>query len=825
MTTVGALFFASGATALIYQVLWLRELALLFGNGAQASATTLAAFFAGIAAGNAYWGKRSAAARHPLQSYGWLEIGVALSAVLYFGILALYGQAYGLLYSSVGEHPTLFLGIKFALAVALLFPAAFLMGGTLPMIIQHAVDRKEVLGTRGANLYALNTLGGAVGAIAAGIVLPRLLGFTTTYLLNMVITLLIGITAMTLGRQATAAYRTSTPEHRSPKGAAASPERLPVLLAALSGFTTLGLQVLWVRQFAQVVHNSVYTYSIILVVFLVALALGGALARWCARQPFQPNLFLASLLALAGSLVVTSPMMFSWLTNAGGYVGADAAFPRYILQIGLLTAAVIGPPVTVLGMVLPSLFNVVKEAHHAPGEAVARLVTANTLAAIAGSLTAGFILLGWLGLHLSLMLMGVLYLAASLALLLRSPPTSRWPWLAPAAGLALVLISTVDEPAAATTPAGNQQEVVLETWEGPDATVAVVSQGGFLRTKMNNWYTLGSTGDVLTQQVQTHLPMLLHPNPSRVFYLGMGTGITAGTALDYPVNRVLVAEIAPSVIRASQKYFTEHTNGLYTDPRVRILAEDGRNALRGVSESFDLIIADLFVPWRAGVGALYSVDHFELAKQRMDTEGLYVQWLPLYQMTSMEFSIIAQSMLEVFPWVTVWRANFWADRPVVALVGHRSQQPLALNVPLVLASRAVLAEHAKRPADRVPLVAHYVGGIPLEDHRIQSAPLNTDNHAVIEYLAPINHRRERAGLVRWLDGDEWLTLTAAALQRDVLAEDRFLSNLDHAWHDVIQAGYYLQTHYHLKAVKPNEAPAAKRAYDALLKRAAANLAH
>lgn len=825
-----ALFFMSGLAALVYQVLWMKELSLLFGNSAQAAAATLAAFFTGIAAGNAYWGRRASTLARPLLTYGVLELCVTLSAILYFVVYLVYDNLYPFLFSIFANAPMIFTLAKFALALILFFPAAFFMGGTLPVMTQYLVKNPGTLGKRASVLYALNTLGAASGAIAAGFYLPQTLGVDVSYLLAMAVTLLVGLAAIVLGRK-NSVLDTRPNQESIPNEPTEAKEnsslvlpRTLTVLAWLSGFASLALQVLWIRMFAQVLHNSVYTYSAILAVFLIALALGGAIARELARRQVIAFGFLPSLLTLTALMVAASPNLFHFLTNSGSYIGGDESFTGYLFQIFSVVAMTIGVPTMVIGVLLPYLFKLAENGHTGPGETVGRLVTVNTVGAILGSVAAGFILLDWIGLWSSLKAIATIYIAAALWLLIEHQARNIAIKLVPIIGL-LLLVTVLDSsklPLVKIDAIG-KNETLLKVWEGADATVAVVRRKGHLRTKLNNWYTLGSTGDMTTQQMQTHLPLLLHPNPKQVFYLGLGTGITAGTALNYKVDEVVVAEIAPSAIRASEDFFTDYTNGLYEDPRVTVIAEDGRNVLRGSRKAYDLIISDLFIPWKAGTGNLYSVEHYDIARKRLNDGGMYVQWLPLYQLTKEEFAIIARSMQEVFPTVSLWRGNFSGNRPVAALVGHKQAAQLSPESPLIATSQLALREQLTGEGDKVPLIAHYAGTMRLDDTRLSEAPLNTDSRPIIEYLAPINHRREKAELAEWFIGQQMLEFVGPYLNQDALRADPYLKSINPAWYNAVQAGYYLQSSYVLKRQGHSDASAAKTTYQSLLKKAAKTL--
>lgn len=816
------LFYLSGFAALVYEILWMKELSLLFGNSTQAAAATLAAFFAGIAAGNAYWGRFASKLARPLMVYGVLELCITLSAVLYFTLYLAYDSVYPFLFSTFESAPVIFTFTKFILALLLFFPAAFFMGGTLPVMTQYLVRNKQTLGKRASVLYAINTFGAASGALAAGFYLPQTIGINNSYLLAMSVTLLVGLVAFVLGYR----QRPSQPEPKDNKSLNVESVKTDnnkrfvlIALAGLSGFASLALQVLWVRMFAQVLHNSVYTYSAILSVFLIALALGSAFSRELARREITADWFLPLQLTLTSVLIASSPLLFYLMTDGGLYITGKEDFASYLLQIFLLVAVVIGVPTIMMGVLLPYLFKLSEQGQASPGETVGRLVTINTVGAILGSVTAGFLMLELIGLWSSIKMIAMLYIIMALWLVMTRSSNVIAIKLVPLTGV-LLLFTVLDTRELPLVKINESKgEVLLKVWEGADATVAVVERDGQIRTKLNNWYTLGGTGDMITQQMQTHLPMLLHPKPKSVFYLGLGTGITAGTSLNYDVDEVVVAELAPSVIRASEAFFVKHTNGLYDDPRVTVIAEDGRNVLRGSQRHFDLIISDLFIPWKAGTGTLYSVEHYSTAKQRLNQGGLYTQWLPLYQLTQGEFEIIARSMLEVFPMVSVWRGNFWGDKAVIALVGHNNASALSVNSPIITSSRVAL----NGQSDRVPLMAHYAGSLTANDKRIASAQLNTDSWPVIEYLAPVNHRLEKAGQVEWFLGQQVLEFIGPSLTARALRNNAYLSDINPAWYNVVQAGYYLQTSFVLKDQKNEESVAAKANYQVLLDEAKATL--
>lgn len=816
------LFFASGFAGLVYEVLWMKELGLLFGNTAQAAATTLAAFFLGLVVGARWWGRRVGGVEKPLATYAYLEVGVALSALLYFVLLDLYHAVYAPLFELFGEAYLPFLAIKFVLALGVLFPPSFFMGGTLPAMSQHLVRRRDALGRTASMLYAVNTLGAACGAFAAGFFLPRLLGFARAYLLAIAITGAVAVLAWWLARGVRPLGEWEAPGSTAAGGGGSG--RAEVVersqgnegwtpgwlrgLALVSGFAALSLEVLWTRMFAQVLQNSVYTFSTILVTFLLALALGASLARWLIRKAWEPATLVLLLLTGSALLVGASPFVFYGLTDGLAYFGGEQGFTGYVLDTFLLAFAVMLPPGVVLGALFPYLLRLAEPFARSAGQTVGDLSAINTLGAVAGSLTAGFVLLDLFGLWAGIRLLAVAYLCVALVVAARFEIQGRLLRALPVGGLLLLVtfLDPVGLPVVHVDPV-EKGESVLRTWEGSSGIVAVIRQPESLTIKLDNDYSLGGTGAAVYEEGQAHLPLWLHPDPDSVFFLGMGTGITAGAALLHPVERVVVSELAPDVVEAARTFFEPYLHGLFDDPRATVIAEDGRHHLFASSERFDVVLADLFMTWKAGVGSLYSREHYRVARDRLREGGLYVQWLPLYQVSRREFGIVARTMTEVFPRVTLWRGAIAPGWETAALIGHRDETPLD---PEALAQRlarsgeieigtppggnsddAVKAEPTVKQFTVQDLMLQYCGNLTAARSLLDGYPVNTDDHPVIEYEAPITHRRSRAHRSSWFVGGEFVGFLNELQKAVPPRSDPYLRHLDPRQIAAVRAGLHL----------------------------------
>ena len=793
---LGCVFLVSGSVSLIYQVLWMKELSLLFGNTAQAAATTLTAFFLGLALGGWGGGKIASRLKNPLRVYGVLELCIALSALLYFILFDAYTSLYPRLYQSLGHQRETFLLLKFLLGIAALLPASFFMGGTLPLLAQHVVRSRNALGRGGSALYAINTLGAVFGVYLAGFHLPPLIGFDRTYLLAMAVNVGIGLVILLAARriQPPPRDRAGVAEevHDDPESTATW--RRIRGLAFLTGFVTLALEVLWTHMFAQVLHNSVYTFSIILITFLAALAAGSVLAHVLIRKKTSTTATPLCLLVMGGILVAASPFLFNALTDGLSYHGQNQGWVAYQLRVFGLAGAVIFLPTLLLGSVFPYLLRLSQDAGRGAGRTVGNLVAINTTGAILGSLFAGFGLLGMFGLWRSIRFTAVLALYGIPLVPRRSGKKRNLPWGPALFILLVVALMDFGNPALVKVEEGAEQ--VLEVWEGSSGVVAVVRYEGGLRIKVDNHYGLGGSASRVHERRQGLVPLTLHPNPEDVFFLGLGTGITASAAMQPAVKSVTVCELIPDAITAAEKYFEPFTDGLFADLRTQVIAEDGGTFLRATGARFDVIVADLFIPWKAGVGSLYSRELFETARARLKPGGIFAQWLPLFQMSREEFDIVARTMMDVFPQVTVWRGDLATTTPILALIGHEESDQLQSDVLIERLSQtpepAPLYEFGDESSlMTVSFLVGYCGNLTRGKAVVPDGPLNTDDKPLIEYLAPIVHRREQAGETDWLLGEDLLRFFEDLQKESPAIDDPYLAKLSEKEQGYPQIGFFL----------------------------------
>jgi spermidine synthase len=676
------LAFASGATALVYEVLWTRQLVSLFGATAPAISATLAAIFLGLATGSAVVGRRCARWPRPLRAYGLMEFGIGLAALLVIPLLGTYEHLFPVIYHRFSGHPTAFTVAKVFLAAAALFVPTFLMGGTLPLLAQAFVSSPRTFGKVGSGVYAANTFGATLGALSVPFYLLPTFGADRGYYLAAAVNLFVGALAIYLDRR----LQTLNPEVRPPRetrpgrrgkavvpseASPVMPEWMLVALAFLSGALVLALEVLWARMLAQVHENSIYSFAIVLAVFLMGLAGGASLAHASMKRRLNPRKLLGLAWVGAGIFVFGSPHLFYFLTGGLRYVGEVGPHASAVtLGFALSTMLV---PTFLAGMILPLLMESTAAARNgAAGSLLGRLLAINTAGAIVGPLVATYAVLPWLGLWVGIAAAGLLMIAAG-ELALKNLSGGSFATLRRAAtAVSLAALVAVANPF--TLPRvrvkRDGDENLIHLKEGSHGIVAVVENRDDRWMLLNNFYTLGGTASAVEERQQARIPLLLHPAPRKVAFLGLGTGITAGGALLPTVDEVVALELVPEVVTTARDYFAEANLGVLTDSKVEVINEDARIYLKAGGRDFDVIIGDLVVPWRSGESSLFTREHFEAARGALAPGGIFCQWLPLYQLSEEQFQIIAATFLDIFPRATLWRGDFFPDAPALALIGH-----------------------------------------------------------------------------------------------------------------------------------------------------------
>ena len=737
-----ALFLLSGAAALAYEVLWMRRFAVLLGATAPAAAVALAAFFAGFGLGSYILGRVAPRLSRPLRAFAVLEIVTGVSALAVDPLLRLMQPALVWVYDRPDVHAA-HLAVKIAVAIVSVLIPATAMGGTFPVLAQFVSSRAESLGVRAGGLYAVNTLGACLGALAVPALLLPSLGAAGALGAAIAVNVVVATGALLLDRANAPIAAAPAIQRSSTRVETRGASRETLLLAGASGAITLALEALASRAFALVHENSLYSFATVVAVLLAGLAGGAAVARAMLRRGIAARTLTAAGWAGAGAWMVVLPAMFVRLT-ALEYLTADRLF-IHEARLALLAGATLLPPGVLLGLVLPALMHEEGEVERQGGPAAGAVLAANTAGAIIGPFVALFALAPTAGLWTAVSVLGACSIAGA-AIAARRAGRTIHTGVAAAAVTAIVAF-VVTAPASLPRLKLAAGERLLHLGEGAFGSVAVVERNGHRRIKLNNFYVLGGTLAAGDERLQGHIPLLLHPQPERVAFLGLGTAISFSAIRFHPVRAALGLELVPEVVDAARDWFGDANLGVLADPRVSVRVEDARSYAAATRDRFDVVVGDLAVPWRRGESSLYTRESFDAVRRMLAPGGLYCQWIPLYQISEAEFDSIAASFLDAFPKTTIWRGDFRAGEAAVALIGHTS--PGGLDTDLADArSRALMAN----PDRSNPYLTHpaglwlyFVGPLDAADRHLRSAPRNRDANPWVELQSPRLHLQIQRG--------------------------------------------------------------------------------
>ena len=775
-----ACFFLSGASGLIFEMVWTRGLTLVFGSTTLAISTVLTAFMGGLGLGSYLAGRLADRLRDPVRAYALAELAIGLYALLVPLILAGYPALNLWLWSSFGDRYGLLSLLRFIASAGLLLLPTTLMGATLPILGRYLVSRPwelQRVGLRLGTLYAINLFGAVTGSFLAGFVLLPVLGVRTTNLIAAGFNLTLATAVLIVQRFGRAEHKPSLDElaaemapagsEPAPPPAAVTPAARRVVLAgfALSGLSAMTLQVLWTRALAVVLGSSIFSFTLILLAFLVGLGTGSAIFGRIADRLRRPVLALALLhLSIVGavglSYLITDelPFVFAWL------VSSTSASVDAIQACQFVAACVTVLPATILmGGVFPLTVRVVTADLDHVARDLGGAYALNTLGAIAGSFLSGFVVLPALGLQkgiyaavlVTLCLAAVLFLVApalsrrqrvlgagaAVALAVLGPLLPRWNLVNFSMGFFRVSI--------AKDYIERQQSPRKKPWEKPElifykdgvsTTVSVDRWGKTFALKNNGKVDASSEADMPTQITVGLLPLLLYPHdvatrPPRVALIGYGSGVTAGSVTQFPIKSLEVIELEPAIYQASH-YFDHVNRRPLEDPKVTARVGDGRNFLTQRRDRFDVIISQPSNPWITGVSNLFTREYFRAIRARLVDDGVFCQWAQLYEMSPFNIKTIYRTLRDEFPHVLVFAAeDLSSDTILIA-----SARPIALDtarIAALMADARTGAEAARAGIDGAhDIPAHLLLGPEEVEAFTAGAVVNTDDNARIEFSAP-----------------------------------------------------------------------------------------
>ncbi len=710
------LMVASGFASLGYQVIWTQQCALWLGHEAPAILAVLAAFFAGLGFGALLFGSRIEQSARPARWYAGCELVVALWSLVVLGAWAPFSagvlQATGLGPSAGWQWCVAFGG-----TFLMFLPATAAMGATLPAMERLGPELASN-GRSIAGLYASNTSGAVLGVLTTAFWLIPGVGLARSAALCVALNLLCGSIALCIFPKTV-----QIPGARRAEQRRALRALTPL---AISGFLGIGYEVLIVRVLSQVTEETVYTFALLLAVYLVGSALGAAAYQRLGLTHRGPALRDHLLLALAITCLLGTACL--WAAE-GVRAAVQAALGEGVAPAlaaeGSLALLAFGLPTFVMG----ALFSHLSWSANAAGVSFGRALGVNTLGAAAAPVAFGVLALPALGSKVSLLSIVVGYLGVSSRRAWRTKAV--WATAVVAAALALFgpPLTFVE------VPSGGH---VVSYREGVAAAVSVVEDGdGVRRLRIDNRQQEGSSATRRVDARQAWLPLLLHRAPHRALFLGLGTGVTASSAADDPTLDVDAVELLPEVVAASSYFMRERGAG-GPGSRLHVITADARRYVRASSARYDVIVSDNFHPARSGSGALYTVEHFEAVRRALVAGGLFCQWLPLHQLDLETLRSIVRSFVDVYPQAWALIASNSLETPVLGLIG--GDEPGRFEVSTL---RDRLASSTPTEAltglgleDEYAVLGSFVAGPPALSTFAGLAAANTDDHPVVAYRAP-----------------------------------------------------------------------------------------
>jgi len=812
-------FFLSGVTGLIYEILWTRMIVKIIGGAPFAISIILTIFMGGLGLGSYLASRTIDRIKEPLRLvriYGILELAIGAYGLAVPVLLVVFRPVYAIIYNRLFSHFMLYSFLTFVGCSLLLVVPVICMGATLPVLCRFYVTKLSHLGTHAGRLYGLNTIGAALGALLCGFWLINLLGMPGTLIFAVLVNGIIGLSCIKIARKAKTEQVVSELKE-SPRrdfGQRAKLAEYPgavigaLLIFAVSGFCAMSYEVIWTKLLGLIVGPTTYSFTIVLVTFIFGLALGSMIFGWLGDKTKKPLWLLiftqitAALFVLGVSQVIGNSQLF--------FAKVIFTFRERFVLLSISKAVILFGfmilPTFCLGATFPLVGKIYTQSVSKVGRSIGVAYAINTIGAVLGSFCAGFVLIPLVGKEKGLSLVIGLQLLTSLVvgciILVRKNKSilKLVSLAAPAlAGLFLcfyfpvwnrLLLSKgkyhrfkkmrVDVRNYSWLEALLQGSEMLARFERGELAYYGDGIGGFT-TVLRHVDPLGnieysmansgkpdasSRGDMKTQTLSAHFPMLFHRNPKTVMVLGLASGITAGEVLYYPVEQLDVLEINQQVVAASD-FFLPWNNNVLSNPKTNLIIQDGRVHLQLTRRKYDVIISEPSNPWMAGQATLFTREFFALVEDRLNEDGIFVQWLHSYQMDWPTFALVGRTFAQVFPnslLVLTEPSNVGSDYQLVGFKGKNGlilenaerklsyiQQSKSVTLPNPkLLYRLVVSEDFQRLFGR--------------------GPVNTDSWPRLEFAAPRLMYRSDPMVRRNIHSKKWLSPETGDIIQQVTAD-------------------------------------------------------
>lgn len=757
------LFFLSGATGLIYEIVWTRFFTIAYGNTTYGVSAVLTAFMAGLGLGSYVFGRVIDRKKDYLLIYALLEIGIALIALAMPQILDLLQGVYARIYGEFPSSIWLLQSVRTLLSFIILVIPTFLMGATLPVLTRFFVSHKSQIGSRVGVLYGANTLGATIGSFITGFFLIQAFGLRQTVYIaasvNLILAAIFLLVRQRLDSKSVLELTGSKPatnQDSDVHGDELSPRQIKILLIcfAVAGFCSLAYEVLWFRLLVFHLQTTIYAFTTMLTTFLVGIGLGSVVSSAFLRKGSTINKSWMMFFYIEAAIGVLG-LLSIWLFGSLGMLNTFLVDPfwKYVAVQFSAAAIIMMLPALLMGAAFPVVCRIVSNDAGKIGGTVGLVYAANTVGAIFGSFVTGFYLVRHFGTQDSLILIAMLNVMVAAMVLFYAPRNTH---SAAATGvfknvpnLALVMVlwvivisitlliprNYIFEYYNVREKLHNPKVTILHAEEGLESVTTVHQYPDGSRTISAGSINVAGTAFThrTTQILQAHVPMLLHPDAREVVQIGFGSGETAHILTTYDnVERVDLVDISKSVLDTSAQFFKDINFDVVKHPKFHPYIMDGANYLRLTGKKYDVIMNDSIWPFYAGNSGLYTKDYFEAGRRHLKEGGFMTSWLPL-QIDPEDFKILLNTFHSVFPHVSVWVAMTHYNKHAL-IVG--SEKKIEIDMPRFVERYNRFARKDMQIIDidsPIQLLNTFLMDEKTFGDEIDSAAIHTEDNPVLEF--------------------------------------------------------------------------------------------
>ncbi len=776
-------FFLSGMTGLMYEILWTRFIVKIIGGAPYAVSIVMTIFMGGLGLGSYIVGRYIDRIERPgnlVRLYGILEILIGVYGLLLPILLTAFYPVFSLLYNTLFSHFFVYNILTFiGCSLLLLLPASF-MGATLPVLSRFYAVNMSHLGSRLGRLYGFNTFGAVTGSFLCGFIIINLWGVNGALIYAVILNIVIGVSSLLVsGRLNTT--RTTVVQPRDLSDATATNTTLygilivrgALVIFAVSGFCAMAYEVIWIKLLGLIVGPTMYSFTVVLITFISGLAIGSLFFGWLGDITKRPASILAiTQIAAALSVLIVSQILgnsqifFAKLINTfkGSFI--ELTMLKSMLLFGFMFF-----PTFFLGATFPLVGKIYTKSTASVGQSVGYAYAMNTAGALLGTFCAGFLFIPFLGKENSLSFL----IGSQLAVAIGFGGIVLWKGEKPLRSWIPVLLPAVIGILCAFAYPNWDREMLsygkyhrfdveefnetgwlksllygnelFEKYKSGEFVYFGDGVGGFTTVRMDtdilgktNFSLMNSgkpdastvTGDMGTQTLLAHFPMMFHPDPDTVLVLGLASGITAGEVLHYPVRKLDVLDINSNVVEAC-KFFTPWNNNLLNDPRTELIIQDGRAHLGLTKRSYDVVISEPSNPWMAGLATLFTHEFFGMVRDRLNDGGIFCQWIHAYQIDWENFALVGRTFADVFPNSLIVRTDLSEFCPDYLLIGFKGENGTSLET--ARRNMQYIKKSTNVKVSSPELLFFLIANEDL-NHLFGEGEINTDNHPHLEFEAP-----------------------------------------------------------------------------------------